>query len=59
MSSTQNELPTNIETIAYVVEEAGGDFRLMDIILDEVRSDELLIEMKFSGICHTVSLPSV
>ncbi len=43
----------NIETVALVVDEAKADFRLQPIILDEVRGDELLIEMKYSGICHT------
>lgn len=45
----------DIATIAYVLEEAKGEFILQDIILDEVRSNEYLIEMKYSGICHTVS----
>ena len=45
----------NIETQAYVLEKAHDDFKLQDIVLDEVREDEVLIEWKFSGICHTVS----
>jgi len=44
----------DIETIAYVLQEPQADFKLTDIILDEVRADEVLIEMKYSGICHTV-----
>ena len=48
------ESPKNIETVALVVEKQDADFKLMPITLDEVRSDELLVEMKFSGICHTV-----
>lgn len=51
------ELPsTNIPTKALVVEEVNAPFKLVDIVLDEVRSDELLIEIKYSGVCHTVSL---
>ncbi len=46
---------TNIRTKALVVEYVNAPFKLMDIILDEVRSDELLVEMKYSGVCHTVS----
>lgn len=43
----------NIETVALVVTEPKADFKLTPIILDEVRDDEVLIEMKYSGICHT------
>lgn len=50
MSQTQ----TNIQTEAFVVLEPKADFKLMPIILDEVRDDEVLVEMKYSGICHTV-----
>lgn len=46
---------TNIETEAFVVDAPGAPFKLTPIILDEMRSDEFLIEMKYSGICHTVS----
>nr|POE77802.1 hypothetical protein CFP56_09445 [Quercus suber] len=53
-TSYRMEAPRDIETQAYVVEEPNGDFKLMDIILDEVREHEYLIEMKYSGICHTV-----
>jgi Zn-dependent alcohol dehydrogenase len=49
-------LPTNVETEAFVVMQPGDDFKLTPIILDEVRDDELLIEMKYSGICHTVCM---
>ena len=30
-----------------------------DEIIDEMRDDEFLIEMKYSGICHTVSALAV
>ena len=43
----------DIETVALVVTEPKADFKLTPIILDEVRDNEVLIEMKYSGICHT------
>lgn len=43
-----------IETSALVVEEEGGDFVLRKIVLDGVREDELLVEMAYSGVCHSV-----
>jgi len=46
---------TNIETEAFVVDEPNAPFKLTPIIIDEMRDDEFLIEMKYSGICHTVS----
>lgn len=51
----------NFDTEAFVVMKPGDDFKLTPIVLDEVRDDELLIEMKYSGICHTVCniLPSI
>jgi Zn-dependent alcohol dehydrogenase len=48
------ETPKELATEAFVVHEAGADFKLTPIILDEVRDDEILVEMKYSGICHTV-----
>ena len=41
----------DIKTVALVVEEPKADFTLKPIILDEIRPDEILIEMKYSGIC--------
>lgn len=46
---------SNIDTIGYVVHEAKADFKLEDIVLTEMQDDELLVDMKYSGICHTVS----
>lgn len=41
-------------TKAHVVAEAGAPFAWEDIeIDDELREDEVLIEMKASGVCHT------
>lgn len=45
---------TNIETEAFVVNNPGDDFKLTPIVLDEVRGNEILVEIKYSGICHTV-----
>lgn len=47
---------TNIETEALVVAKPGDDFKLSPIILDEVRGNEVLVEMTYSGICHTVGV---
>lgn len=44
----------DIETLAYVVHNPKEDFVLEDVVLDEMRDDEVLVDMKFSGICHTV-----
>jgi Zn-dependent alcohol dehydrogenase len=46
---------SNIDTIGYVVHRAKADFKLEDIVLTEMQDDELLVDMKYSGICHTVS----
>ncbi|KAF3808855.1 Aryl-alcohol dehydrogenase [Colletotrichum gloeosporioides] len=43
----------NIETVGYVVEEVNADFKLVPVILDEIRPNEVLVEMKYSGVCHT------
>lgn len=50
---------SNIKTRALVVTEPKADFSMQTIYLDEVRPDEILIDMKFSGICHTVCIPHV
>ncbi|KAJ5322386.1 chaperonin 10-like protein [Penicillium brevicompactum] len=53
-SSTHLEYrPERIKTEALVVMAAKQPFTMMPITLDEVRSDEYLIEMKYSGLCHT------
>lgn len=48
------EEPKNIHTQAYVVRHKGAPFELQDVILDEVRPDEVLVEMRYTGLCHTV-----
>ncbi|KAL2838994.1 chaperonin 10-like protein [Aspergillus pseudoustus] len=42
-----------IPTTGFVVEKPGAPFTLQNIILDEVRANEVLIEMKYTGLCHT------
>ncbi|KAM4055746.1 zinc-binding dehydrogenase [Hirsutella rhossiliensis] len=49
-------LPTNLATEALVVHKPGDRFEMKNIILDQVRSDEVLVEMKYSGICQTDNL---
>ena len=51
MTDTQSK---DIETIAYAVRNAKADFLLEDVVLDEMRDDEVLVDMKFPGICHKV-----
>ncbi|RDW62456.1 NAD(P)-binding protein-3 [Coleophoma cylindrospora] len=53
LSKNLPEPITNIETVALVVDKPKADFKLETVFLDEVRGDELLIDMKYSGICHT------
>ncbi|WPH00675.1 Aryl-alcohol dehydrogenase [Acrodontium crateriforme] len=52
-TNTINEPNKPIETIAWVVHNAKQDFKLEAITLDQLHDDELLVEMKYSGICHT------
>ncbi|PNP54027.1 hypothetical protein THARTR1_05234 [Trichoderma harzianum] len=43
----------SIPTKAYVVERKGAPFVLQDILLDEIQSHEVLVEMLYTGLCHT------
>lgn len=55
-SAMADNAPTQgIETIAYVVHKEKEDWKLEDIVLSDIQDNELLIDMKYSGICHTVS----
>jgi Zn-dependent alcohol dehydrogenase len=45
-----------LETEALVVHAPGGEFEMTPIILEDLRPDEVLVEMKYSGVCHTVRL---
>ncbi|KAJ5679643.1 Polyketide synthase enoylreductase [Penicillium macrosclerotiorum] len=42
-----------ISTKAFVVDSPGASFVLQDVVLDEVRDNEVLVEMKYTGLCHT------
>ena len=54
---SMEDLPDiNIATKAIVVEKPGAPFVLQDVTLDEVRPREVLVQMKYTGLCHTVSL---
>lgn len=53
-STTRQDPAFPFMTEALVVEQPKADFKLQEITLDEVRQDEVLVEMKYSGICHTV-----
>lgn len=42
-----------ISTEAAVIETAGGPFELATVQLDDLRPNEVLLEMKATGLCHT------
>ncbi|KAK3312933.1 chaperonin 10-like protein [Apodospora peruviana] len=42
-----------LETEALVVMAPGAPFTLTPVVIDELRPDEVLVEMKYSGLCHT------
>lgn len=53
-TATMTEVQTkNVETIAYVVHDAKEDFKLETVVLDDLQDNELLVDMQYSGICHT------
>jgi aryl-alcohol dehydrogenase len=39
--------------IAAVLHEVGGEFKLQDIVLDDLKTDELRVRIEACGICHT------
>ncbi|KAF4548564.1 Zinc-binding dehydrogenase-like protein 12 [Elsinoe fawcettii] len=43
----------SVQTEALVVDKPGSEFKLTAIRLDAVRDDEVLVEMLYTGICHT------
>lgn len=47
----KNEMTTT--ATAAVLHEAGGEFRLQDVALDDLRADEVRVRIEASGICHT------
>ena len=46
-------------TEGLVVEESRRGFRFMPVMIDDMRPDDVLVEMQYSGICHTVSMSHV
>ncbi|CAK7208149.1 hypothetical protein SCUCBS95973_000002 [Sporothrix curviconia] len=42
-----------VATEGLVVQAAGADFTMKPIVLADMNDDEVLVEMKYSGICHT------
>ncbi|EEA21021.1 hypothetical protein TMatcc_001029 [Talaromyces marneffei ATCC 18224] len=40
-------------TLAYVLEKANAPFVLRDVVLDELQPSEVLVEIKYTGLCHT------
>jgi Zn-dependent alcohol dehydrogenase len=43
-----------LETEALVIKAGGGRFEMTPIVLQDLRPDEVLVEMKYSGVCHSV-----
>lgn len=41
-------------TSAYVVEDKNAPFVLQTVVLDALQPSEVLVEMKYTGLCHTV-----
>jgi D-arabinose 1-dehydrogenase-like Zn-dependent alcohol dehydrogenase len=46
-----------LETEALVVNTAGGEFEMTPIVIQDLRPNEVLVEMKYSGVCYTVYVP--
>ncbi|CAH0058117.1 unnamed protein product [Clonostachys solani] len=42
-----------LQTRGLVTEASKAGYKLMPVVLDDMRPDEVLVEMKYSGICHT------
>jgi len=43
-----------IKTDALVTEAPGSGYKMMPVFIDELRPNEVLVEMRYSGLCHTV-----
>jgi hypothetical protein len=52
--SDEKKMQLPLETEALVVKATGGQFEMTPIVLQDLRPDEVLVEMKYSGVCHTV-----
>ncbi|EED20608.1 alcohol dehydrogenase, putative [Talaromyces stipitatus ATCC 10500] len=42
-----------IDTLAYVVESKDAPFVLRTVVLDDLQPSEVLVEIKYTGLCHT------
>ncbi|MDJ1372624.1 NAD(P)-dependent alcohol dehydrogenase [Gulosibacter molinativorax] len=42
-----------ITTRAAIVDEVGGDFRIGEVTLEEPRSNEVIVRLVATGVCHT------
>ncbi|KAL4875752.1 hypothetical protein BJY04DRAFT_232227 [Aspergillus karnatakaensis] len=42
-----------ISTLAYVVDTIGAPFTLRRVVLDDLQLNEVLVEMQYTGLCHT------
>ncbi|KAI8724233.1 PKS-ER domain-containing protein [Fusarium sp. LHS14.1] len=45
--------PQKLVSKAYVVAERGGPFELRDVVLDGLQPNEVLVEIEYTGLCHT------
>ena len=52
MTETAKFESTN--TKALVVVKPGAEFVLQDVICDHVGNHDVVVEIKYSGLCHTV-----
>ncbi|CAH0028720.1 unnamed protein product [Clonostachys rhizophaga] len=46
-------IPLGMRTAGWVTDKPSAGFTLRSLILDEVQDNEILVEMRYSGICHT------
>jgi D-arabinose 1-dehydrogenase-like Zn-dependent alcohol dehydrogenase len=51
------EMQLPLETEALVVNTAGGEFEMTPIVIQDLRPNEVLVEVKYSGVCYTVYVP--
>ena len=48
MHTTEND-----QTVALVISETNGPFEVREVKLKEMRPDEIIVNMKATGVCHT------
>jgi hypothetical protein len=49
-----SDVRVKMQAKAYVVDSQGAPFVLRDVLLDSLQPSEVLVEIKFTGLCHTV-----